>query len=67
MELEGLISHGAENCLKELLTAKSDHESEKRNLIDQIIRNGNYELPENLNSEGGTKKVVSTLIKFLQD
>ncbi|MFW6247037.1 MAG: hypothetical protein ACOC22_02580 [bacterium] len=68
MEIEGLISHGAENCLKELITVKSDCEDEKKKLIEEIIRSGKYELKETgLTNKGGTKKVVSTLIKFLQE
>ena len=63
---EGLIAHGNIKAVKELLTVKSDCEEGKSDLISQLIRTGEYTLPPSINTKGGTKKVVDTLINFLQ-
>ena len=67
MELEGILAHGCDHALKEILTVKSDYEAGKKDLIEQLVRNGEYNFPEVDNIEGGTKRVVSTLIKFIQE
>jgi len=66
MEIDGLIGHGCTRVLKELITVKSDWEEEKQNMLLQLIEEGEY----NMNDEkvnGGTKRVVNTLIEFLND
>lgn len=61
------MSHGVFKTLTELLTVKSDFPEGKPDLIEQIIKNGVYNFPEEFNNiEGGVKKVVSILIKYLQ-
>lgn len=67
MEIEGLLSHGADLAVKEFLTVKSDHSAEKRNLLKQIVNTGEYDMPEKIESIGRTKRVVSTIINFLKE
>lgn len=67
MELEGILAHGCDKAFKELLTVKSDYEAGKKDLIDQLTKTGEYHFNGTSAIEGGTKRVVSTLIKFLQD
>lgn len=67
MEIEGVLAHGCDKALKEMLTVKSDYEAGKKDLIEQLIRTGGYNFPETNHIEGGTKRVVSTLIKFIQE
>lgn len=70
MELEAFIAHGTTNVLKEFMTVKSDHEESKNDLIDQLIRTMKYDFNlknESTNLTGGSKKVVSELIKFLEE
>lgn len=67
MEAEALIGHGCTQTLKELFTVKSDCLKEKSNLIEQLITDGKYNMSKNIGIEGGTRKVVQTLVKFLQD
>ena len=54
--------------LKELLTIKSDHVDQKKDFLKQIIQTGEFNM-SNVGDEkiGETKKVVDTLIKFLND
>ena len=66
MEQEGIIGHGCTRALKELLTVKSDCEEEKRNMLLQLIEDGEYNLPDKP-FRGGTKRVVNTLMEFLND
>jgi len=66
MELEGIISHGCNKALKEILTVKSDFTEGKKDLINQLVSTGKYEYPHHTKIEGGTKKVVSTLIEYSQ-
>ncbi len=67
MEIEALLAHGCDQTVKELFTVKSDHNDEKKNLIKQVIESGDYDLPENLKNSGRTKKIVSTILKFLKE
>jgi len=67
MEIEGILAHGTEQALKEMLTVNSDYTEGKPDKMKQLIETGKYHFPENIRIEGGTKKVVSLLAKFLQD
>jgi hypothetical protein len=49
------------------LTVKSDYDAGKKDMINQLVTTGEYNFPEEIIIEGGTKKVVDTLIQFLQD
>jgi DNA-directed RNA polymerase subunit beta len=66
MEIEALASHGVDQVLKEFLTVKSDHNTEKRDLVDQIVRTGDYELNK-IENIGRTRKIVSTILQFLKE
>jgi len=66
MEQDGIIGHGCTRVLKELITVKSDCEEEKQNMLLQLIENGEYNMGHN-QFNGGTKRVVNTLIEFLND
>ena len=62
------MAHGCGKSLHEMLTVKSDCEAGKKDLIAQLVKTGEYKFSKNIvESEGGTKRVVDTLIKFLQD
>jgi len=67
MEIEALIGHGCIKALKELFTVKSDCIDEKSQLIEQLMEKGEYHMNKNTKVEGGTKKVVQTMIEFLND
>jgi DNA-directed RNA polymerase subunit beta len=68
MELEGILAHGTMKAFKEIMTVKSDSSKGKPDLLEQLIRNCRYEFPEFLNEyEGGTKKVITKLIQYLED
>lgn len=67
MELEGILAHGMDTVLKEILTVKSDLPESKKDLLHQLISTGKYSFTENTKSTGGTQRVVDTLIKFVQD
>ena len=66
MEIEGIAANGCDLTLKEILTVKSDYEWGKRDLLEQLSYDGIYHLPTNKKIVGGTKKVVSKYIEFLQ-
>lgn len=53
--------------LQELLTIKSDLADEKKDMIKDIISTGEFHLNTTNNFQGETKKVVDTLIKFIND
>lgn len=66
MEIEGILAHGTTKALKELITVKCDLTESKKNLIQQLVETGKYNMPEDINKEkGGSIKVVKTLIDFL--
>jgi hypothetical protein len=53
--------------LKELLTIKSDYVDQKKDFLKDIILNGEFNMDNDIIVQGETKKVVDTLIKFLND
>jgi DNA-directed RNA polymerase subunit beta len=68
MELEAIIAHGAQNVLKEFMTVKSDYSEMKSDLIDQLVKTGEYKLNLDYKKHiGGSKKVVKKFIEFLKD
>lgn len=67
MEIETIIAHGCDRTLKEFMTVKSDHNQEKKELTDQIIRNGEYNMKLDSTNSGKTKKIVDILLNFLKD
>lgn len=67
MEIESIVANGCMKSLRELMTVKNDHNDEKRRLMSELIRNGEYYLPDEKGSESRTKTVVNTILKFLKD
>lgn len=67
MELEGIICSGCVNSIQELITVKSDWNEGKKDLIKQIIVNGEYEFPKDINIKSSTKSIINTIIKFLKN
>jgi DNA-directed RNA polymerase beta subunit len=67
MEFRSIISHGCIKTIKELMTVKSDYVDGKEDLILQLVEKGEYNIGEIEKDISGTKKVVNTLIKFLND
>ncbi len=67
MELEGLISHGCEKAIRELMTVKNDWNAEKRNLMSSLIETGTYNMPDVKKEDSRTNLVVNSIIKFLKE
>lgn len=67
MEIETIIAHGCERVLKEFMTVKSDHNEEKKIMMQDIIKTGDYVMKFDSSSSGKTKKIVDTLINFLKE
>jgi hypothetical protein len=66
MEFDGLISHNLPNTINELRTVKSDCIDLKKDLVNQIIHDGEYNFP-NLERISYTKLVIDKLITFLNN
>lgn len=68
MEQEAIAANGCTKALKELLTVKSDYIDMKPAMLTQLIETCTYHIPDIESTEqGGTKRTISTLIKFLND
>ena len=67
MEIETMIANGTEQAIKEFLSVKSDWEEGKTSMIDQLIQNGEYNLPDNRNIRSRTKEIVDIQLKFLKE
>ena len=67
MEIETIIAHGCERALKEFMTIKSDHNQEKKNMMEEIVTKGDYVMNFDSTSTGKTKKIVDVLINFLKE
>ncbi len=67
MEIESILSGGAEKALRELLTVKSDWNQGKKQLVREMIKNGKYNFPKDVEISSRSKNVVSSIIKFLKD
>ena len=63
---EAILAHGCERTIKELITVKSDDTSEKKELLYQLAKNGEYNMPDG-KLKSRTKEVVDVLIKFLKE
>lgn len=67
MEIESLLANGGEQALTELLTVHNDFNSEKKNLLWQIISTGKYNLPDKIpENSSRTKLIVNSILKFLK-
>ena len=66
MEIEAILAHGTERAIKELITVKSDNTDEKKELLYQLTKDGEYNMPKG-NLKSRTKDVVDVLIKFLKE
>jgi DNA-directed RNA polymerase beta subunit len=66
MEVDGLIAHSAIKTLKEIRSVKSTSINLKKDLINQIITNGGYTLP-NDNSKSFVKVMIDSLITFMNE
>ena len=67
MELEALIASGCDKAVRELLTVKNDWNSEKRRFLSSVIKDGTYELPEEIPEDSSrTKMVINTILGFLK-
>lgn len=68
MEIESIIANGCPKALNELLTVKSDYLDMKHDFFKQIIETCQYHIPPiDESNQGGTKRTINTLIKFLED
>lgn len=67
MEIEALLGSGCDKTLRELLSVKNDFNSEKKNFILKLIRDGKYKLPEKIPEDSSrTKTVINTILGFLK-
>ena len=67
MEIEAIAANGCDLSLKELLTVKNDWNDEKGNLLMQLIRDGEYNIPDDIPIDSSrTKAVINSLINFLK-
>lgn len=66
MEIEGILAHGSERSVKELMTTKSDWEEGKTDLVRQITVTGGYNFPRDKKVESRTKQIVDTFLTFLK-
>jgi DNA-directed RNA polymerase beta subunit len=67
MELEALLASGCDLAVKELLSVKSDWQSGKDDLLRQLIKEGEYHLPQDREVKSRTKQVVDVQLQFLKE
>jgi len=67
MELESMLAAGCDLAVKEILTVKSDWIAGKKDLIRQLVLDGEYNLPENRSIKSRTKEVVDIQLEFLKE
>lgn len=64
MEFDGLISHNLPITINELRTVKSDCIDMKKDLVNQMLQEGEYTMPTS-ERNSYTKLVIDKLITFL--
>ena len=68
MELEGVIASGCDKAVRELLTVKNDWNSQKKQFLNDLIKTGEYHLPEKIPEDSSrTKMVINTILSFLKN
>ena len=67
MEFDGLLAHSTLRVIKELRTVKNDNRELKTDMVHQIISNGEYNMPDNNNSQSFTKTIIESFMNFLND
>jgi len=65
MEFDGILGHNCVRAMKELRTVKNDSQELKVDLVEQIVNDGVYLLPEDTEQTGYTKALIDSMIKFL--
>ncbi len=65
LDVFNLLTYDANEILQELMTIRSDNIKEKRNMLNSIIRTGEYSLPESQNNKGKTYDLMNTFITSL--
>lgn len=66
MEVEGILAHGAINCLKEIFSVKSDAGKLAKDLVRQMLSDGEYQLPDDCIKQGKTAEVINVILDFLR-
>jgi len=66
MEIEALLASGCDLAVKEILSVKSDWSAGKKDLIRQLVVDGEYKLPKNRTIKSRTKEVVDIQLDFLK-
>lgn len=66
MEFDGLISHNLPTVITELRTVKSDCIDLKKDLVNKMLHDGEYNMPTT-EKNSYTKLVIDTLITFLNN
>lgn len=67
MEIESMLAAGCDLAVKEILSVKSDWTAGKKDLIRQLVMDGEYHLPENRTIKSRTKEVVDISLQFLKE
>jgi hypothetical protein len=67
MELEAMLASGCDLAVKEILSVKSDWSAGKKDLLRQLIMDGQYKLPENRTIKSRTREVVDLQLQYLKE
>ena len=67
MELEAMLASGCDLAVKEILSVKSDWSAGKKDLLRQLITDGQYKLPENRTIKSRTREVVDLQLQYLKE
>lgn len=62
-----MLSSGCDLAVKEILSVKSDWTAGKKDLLRQLIIDGEYNLPEDRTIKSRTKQVVDIQLQFLKE
>ena len=62
-----MLSSGCDLAVKEILSVKSDWTAGKKDLLRQLIIDGEYNLPEDRTIKSRTKQVVDQQLMFLKE
>ena len=67
VNVDGLLAHNCKRVINEFRTVKNDSQGSKREMIRQILDNGQYNLPNSKNSKASsfTKLIIDSSISFL--
>jgi hypothetical protein len=65
--VEAMLAAGCDLAVKEILSVKSDWSAGKKDLLRQLISDGEYKLPENRTIKSRTREVVDLQLAYLKE